>query len=260
MDSSISRFAESPPADSPGFQMRDVVRFFVVDIIVTAALRLLELVGFFQTIDHHVVAILASKVLVFLYLIWLVRERRDAWSETGAATPGKWYAWPLAIGIYVVGYPLVKYIDAANVDLMTQLYAWLGLVYEHRPQIVIVLAFEDILSPPVRVALIATIALAGPILEELAFRGMMLDAFRRRRNAVWSVIATGVLFGAYHFSLPFVLPLSVFGIIFGTVRVLCKSLWCSIFIHSLHNSLTLCLVAYNLGLLREFGEKWFFWL
>ena len=240
--------------------MRDVVRFFVVDVIVTAALRLLELIGLFKTIDQHVIAILVSKVLVFLYLVWLVRARREAWPETGAATAGKWWAWPLALAIYAASYPLIKFIDGLNLGLMTQIYAWLGLVYEHKPQVVIILTFEDILTPAVRIALILTIVLVGPILEELAFRGMMLDAYRRKRNVVWSIVATGVLFGGYHFSLPFFLPLSVFGIVFGTVRVACKTLWCSIFVHCLHNTLTLCLVAHNIGVLQELYENWSAWI
>jgi membrane protease YdiL (CAAX protease family) len=240
--------------------MRDVLRFFTVDIIVVASLRLLELIGFFNTADQHVLAILGSKIVIFLYLVWLVRERREAWLETGAATAGKWWAWPLALAIYAAGYYAVKAVDIVNLDLMTRLYALLGLVYEHRPQVVVILTFENILSAPVRATLILNIVLIGPVLEELAFRGMMMDAYRRRWSVVWSVAATGILFGAYHFSLPLLLPVSALGIVFGIVRVACKTLWCSILVHCLHNALTLLLVAEQLGVLRELREKWGAWL
>jgi membrane protease YdiL (CAAX protease family) len=253
----FSKFDDPPAAGTGGFQMRDVVRFFVVDFIVTASLRLLELIGFFSSIDQHVLAILFSKVVIFLYILWLVSARRDAWTETGIATPGRWWAWPLALALYAAGYYAVFLVDEANLEIMTRLYAMLGLVYEHRPQLVMILTFEDILSPPVRWALVGMTVVAGPILEELAFRGMMLDAYRRRRSAAWSVAATGVLFGAYHFSLPFLLPLSALGVVFGAVRVWCGSLWCSIFAHCLHNGLTLLLVADQLGLLLEWRE-WVF--
>lgn len=236
--------------------MRDVARFFVVDVIVTASLRLLELIGFFSSIDQHVTAILVSKIVIFLYLIWLIRERRGAWRETGAATAGRWRAWPLALALYAAGYYVVAFADSVNIGLMTRLYAALGLVYEHRPQVVMILTFEDILSPPVRAALIFTIVLAGPVLEELAFRGMMMDAYRRGHSAAWSIVATGVLFGAYHFSLPFLLPLSVLGMLFGLVRVWCGTLWCAVLAHCVHNALTLLLVADGLGVLRE----WLDWL
>ncbi len=257
MPAALSKFDDPPPPPSAGFQTRDVVRFFTVDIIVTAVLTLLQLIDFFKTDDQHVVAILVSKALIFLYLVWLIRDRREAWPETGAATAGKWWAWLLAPVVYACGYPLLLWCDQRNIELMTRFYAWLGLVYEHRPQTVTILAFEDILAPPVRVALILMIVIAGPVLEELAFRGMMMDAYRRRRNVVWSVVATGVLFGLYHFSLPFLLPLSVLGILFGIVRVACKTLWCSIFIHCLHNSLTMLLMADSLGILREWKEALF---
>ncbi len=251
----VSKFDEPAAVDAGGFQMRDVVRFFVVDVIVTASLRLLEITGFFTSIDQHVTAILVSKIVIFFYLLWLVRERREAWPETGMTTAGRWWAWPLALALYAAGYYFVYCVDSVNAGLMTRLYAMLGLVYEHRPQVVMILTFEDILSPPVRAALVCMTVVAAPILEELAFRGMMMDAYRRRRSAVWSVIATGVLFGAYHCSLPFFLPLSALGIVFGAVRVLCRTLWCSIFAHCLHNGLTLLIVADNLGLLRDMLDR-----
>ena len=58
-----TRFDEDEPSGSGGagggghgFLMRDVVRFFLVDFIVTASLRLLELIGFFKTVDQNVIA------------------------------------------------------------------------------------------------------------------------------------------------------------------------------------------------------------
>ena len=247
MPATFSRFDASPPAE--GFMIRDVLRFFTVDIIVTASLTLLELIGFFKTIDQHVMAILVSKVVIFLYLVWLVRDRREAWPETGAATAGKWYVWPLALLVYIAGCYAVRHVDMLNRDLMTRLYAFLGLVYEHRPQLVMILTFENILTPPVRIALVVMIALAGPFLEELAFRGMMMDAYRRKHGALYAILATGALFGLYHFSLPFLLPLSALGVVFGIVRVLAKTLWCSVFVHCLHNTLTLLIVADSLEIL-----------
>ncbi len=243
----LSRFDAPPPP--AGFQMRDVLRFFTVDIIVTASLRLLELIGFFKTIDQHVLAILVSKAVIFLYLLWLIKDRRDAWPETGATTPGKWHAYLLALAVYAAGYVAVLHIDAFNGTLMTALYAAFGFVYEHHPQLVMILTFEDILTTPMRIALVAMVVLAGPFLEELAFRGMMLDAYRRGHSALYAVLATGLLFGLYHFSLPFLLPLSFLGVVFGVVRVLCKTLWCSVFAHCLHNALTLFLVARSLEIL-----------
>ncbi len=248
MPHTLTQF-DTPPPEHTGFQMRDIIRFFTVDIIVTASLRLLELTGFFTNPNQHVTAILASKAVIFLYLLWLIKDKRESWPETGATTIGKWYAYPISIALYAASYPLFLQLDKLNIALMTELYAQIGLIYQHQPQLVTILTFEDILSTPVRIALVGMIVIAGPILEELAFRGMMLDAYRRKRNVVWSVVATGFLFGAYHFSIAYLLPLSALGILFGIARVLGKSLWCSILVHCLHNALTLFLMARHLGVL-----------
>jgi hypothetical protein len=59
---------------------------------------------------------------------------------------------------------------------------------------------------------------------------------------------------ALFFCLPFLLPLSVLGILFGVVRVACKTLWCGIFVHCLHNGLTMLLMADSLGMLDGWKE------
>lgn len=242
---------ESGNSAAAGFRVRDVVRFFVVDLIVTISLKLLEGLGFFQSIDGHVLAILGSKVTIFLYVIWLVRDRREAWPETGATTAGRWWAWPLALGLYAAAYPVMVYAGEYNRHLMGLLYEWLGLVYQHQPQVVLILTFEDILSMPVRLLLIFFIVLAGPFLEELTFRGMALDAYRRSRGTAWAVIWTSVLFSLYHFNLSLFLPLSVLGAVFAFARLASRSLWCAVLVHCLHNALTLVILAQEFGVLEQ---------
>lgn len=234
-----------------GFLVRDVIRFFIVDLIVTISLKLLEGIGFFQSIDGHILAILGSKISIFLYVIWLARDRRAAWPETGATTAGKWWAWPLSLALYAAAYPVMLYAGEYNRHLMNQLYQWLGWVYEYQPQVVLILTFEDILSMPVRLTLIFFIVLAGPFLEELTFRGMALDAYRRSRGVAWAVLWTSVLFSLYHFNLSLFLPLTVLGAVFAFARLVSRSLWCSVTVHCLHNAFTLLVLAKEFGVLDQ---------
>lgn len=232
-----------------GFLARDLIRFFIVDIILIIAAKLMVGLGVITHPDTHVGVILAGKVVLLLYLFWLVRDRRDAWTETGAATAGKWWAWPASIALYAAAYPALVYVDRFNRVVMLKLHAWLDIEYVPTPQDVMILIFEDILSNPVRIVLILFVVLIGPFMEELAFRGVGMDSYRRRSGVVWALVITSVLFGLYHFSIHLVIPLSFLGLIFGIARVFSHSLWCAILIHCLHNGLTLAVMAHELGIL-----------
>lgn len=235
--------------EGSGFMIRDLIRFFIVDVIIIATQKLLLGLGFFQGPDTYVLAILAGKVILSLYLVWLICSHRDAWRQTGAATLGRWWAWPLAIALYAGAYPLLLWGDRASHALMDMLYNALGWVYTPAPQDVVLLIFENVLDVPTRLALVFFTVLAGPFMEELAFRGMGMDALRRESGTGAAVFWTSLLFGMYHFSLPLVLPLSLLGAFFALVRILSRSMWCSFFLHCFHNALALAIIAREAGLI-----------
>lgn len=232
---------------STGFLPRDLIRFFVVDVILIAATRLMLGLGLVTLPDTHITIILAGKLILLLYLIWLIREKRNAWTATGAATIGKWWAWPASIGLYAVAYFALGPISRANHTLMVMAHSWLGMVYDPKPQDVMILIFENILSSQVRIALIVFVVLVGPLMEEFAFRGIGFNAYRRTSGIVRSLLFTSILFGLYHFTLHLAIPLAFLGMIFGLARIMANSLWCAIFIHCLHNALTLAILASQLG-------------
>ena len=233
--------------EESGFRTRDIYRFFAVDVIIVIILKLLLGLGFFPTLDAHVLAVLAGRVILFCYLAWLIRERRNAWREAGGATAGRGWAWPLSLAVYAAGYPLILWADRLNIALLRQIHASFGEVFVPTPQNIITLIFEDILASPIRAILVAFTVLIGPFMEELAFRGMGLDAFRRSAGPVRAIFWTSLLFGLYHFSLQMLIPLSLLGAIFAAARLLSRSLWCAVAVHSLHNCFTLAVTAHALG-------------
>ncbi len=230
-----------------GFQKRDLIRFFLVDLILVVAVRLMLGLGILPNLDVYVLAILAGKVILAGYLLWLIRAHRQAWPETGAASAGRWWAWPAALGFYALCYPLLLYLDRLNRLIMAIVYNQLGWIYQPKIQEVLLLIFEDLLSQPIRLLLLIFTVLVGPIMEEFAFRGIGLDAYTRRDGAVWAVAVTSLLFGLFHFSLQFLIPLSVLGALFAAVRIFSRSLWCAIMVHCLHNAIALSVVAEDLG-------------
>lgn len=239
-------------AQPEGFLVRDLLRFFMVDVILIIGLRLFLFLGLFSDPNAYVLGILATKVILLAYILWIVRDRRDAWPETGGATAGRWWAWPAGLALYAAAYPITIQINKLNHQLMIHLHNWFGWHYAREPQDVMILIFENILENPVRILLVFFTVVAGPFMEELAFRGIGMDAFRRRRGLIWALFWTSILFGLYHFRLDLLLPLSFLGLVFGAARAMSRSLWCAVCIHCLHNAVAIYIMARELGLSRQY--------
>lgn len=80
------------------------------------------------------------------------------------------------------------------------------------------------------------LSVCGPIVEELAFRGMAFAALRKRGLPVWAtVVLSAALFALFHFE-PIRLPvLLVVGVILGVVRARTGVLGPSMVAHAINN-------------------------
>ena len=81
------------------------------------------------------------------------------------------------------------------------------------------------------------IMIGAPIVEEIAFRGMLFNSLRKRRiGAVWTIIITAVVFSAFHFEpIRFFLLLPI-GLVYGWVRWKTGSLGASMVAHGVNNA------------------------
>lgn len=237
-----------------GFLGRDIIRFLAVDVILVLCLKLLIGLGVFSSVNMYIITILASKLLLLFYLLWLVQSRSRGWLATGSGSVGRWWGWPVALILYAAAYPVLLWLSRANDRIMALVYSLAGWQYAPQPQDVVALIFNDsgLIADSLRLVLVGFAVLIGPWMEELAFRGVGLDGFRKGGGLFSAVIWVGILFGMYHFSLNLLLPLSALGILFGVMRVISGSLWCSTFCHCLHNSLALAVTSYELGWLDNY--------
>lgn len=232
-----------------GYLIRDLLRFFAVDIIALCAVRVLLRIGFIPGPGYYVSSILATKLILLCYLFWLIQRRDSDWESTGATTIGRWWTWPVCVAAYVLCFYLMIHIGQFNQRLLVSVYEFMGWVYLPEYQDVVLLIFGERLQFGIRVVLVIFAVLIGPFMEELAFRGVGMDAFWRRWGTIAAVICTSVLFGIFHFGIQVLLPLTIMGAFFALVRIVSGSLWCAIFIHSLHNAVTLTVSAFELGAL-----------
>jgi len=90
------------------------------------------------------------------------------------------------------------------------------------------------------------LVIAAPLVEELFFRGYLLDKIRTQHSDSFSIIVTGLFFGLIHWS-PYsyfwhdlgdfspILFTGIGGILYAWLRIKTGSIWPSIFCHSIWN-------------------------
>ena len=79
--------------------------------------------------------------------------------------------------------------------------------------------------------------IAAPIVEEIMFRGYVLDAIREIHGDTVAVLGSAVMFGILHID-PYVAGLAALGgIVYGWIRIETGSLWPSIISHMIWNGI-----------------------
>ncbi|AUC75094.1 CPBP family intramembrane glutamic endopeptidase [Olleya sp. Bg11-27] len=92
---------------------------------------------------------------------------------------------------------------------------------------------------------IVFIAILPPIIEELAFRGVLFNQLQKVTSNKVTIIATAFLFALIHFSILSFLWIFPFGLLLGYLRSRYSTLWLGIIIHFIHNLSIVLLDYYN---------------
>lgn len=99
--------------------------------------------------------------------------------------------------------------------------------------------FEVILSSWLGVFIVGV---AGPVIEELIFRRGVMHALLKRYSPGIAIVASSLIFGVIHFNPAQIFSASLFGLVLGWLYYRTGSLWPSILMHVVNNSLSLFLM------------------
>ncbi|MGO4956564.1 lysostaphin resistance A-like protein [Luteococcus sp. Sow4_B9] len=163
-------------------------------------------------------------------LYWLVHTRlRWGWRELGF-TPARRSLWHLCWELPVM--LLGSALFAATVG------PWFGLAPTNDAERASGSSLEGLGDRPLLLAMtVLALVVLGPLMEEILFRRMLLDAIRARCGAWLAVLGSGVVFALVHVSpqvICYVLPL---GFALGLLRVWHQTLWASLLAHCANNAL-----------------------
>jgi len=88
------------------------------------------------------------------------------------------------------------------------------------------------------------VAIVAPVVEELIFRGLILQGFRRNYNSFVAVLMSALLFALFHLN-PWQFPATfILGLLLGWIVVRTNSIFLAILGHSINNLLVLITVTY----------------
>ncbi len=92
-----------------------------------------------------------------------------------------------------------------------------------------------------RLAMVAIVAVIGPVAEEWLFRGLLYDTVRRHAGPIGTVVATSLAFSAFHMDPVQGIPLLFTGAVFGALREVTGSVAPAIAAHIANNALGVAL-------------------
>ena len=87
-------------------------------------------------------------------------------------------------------------------------------------------------------------SIAGPLCEELAFRGVIFSGLRKSGKVLGAIVLQGVMFGFMHLNVNQMAYAMVIGIAFGALVEVTGSIWTSFFGHALINTTGLLAMYY----------------
>ncbi len=201
------------------FQKR-VMRWFAVmwALIFAVAVNVPQLSTFRRQLmfNEFVVFAGASVLMLFVYRLNL--------RETLALRPVKWPVW-IAVAI------AAPFGNLMGIAIFKLLNFVIPVPQEAIQQMAAIMPKDVPLWQ-----LYIYLGLIPGVIEELAFRGMLLHGLRRRIRPVLLPLVVGVVFGLFHFSLFRIGPTGFLGILLTVIALLTGSVFPGIVLHILNNS------------------------
>lgn len=97
-------------------------------------------------------------------------------------------------------------------------------------------------STPIVIVTILYVCLIGPFLEELLFRGFILQKTASVSPAL-GIVLSSVMFGMFHGDMEQVINATIMGLFFGYIALKANSIWPTIIMHIVNNSFSCALTV-----------------
>lgn len=236
----LRRPADAPSGVSWGF--RELLQVFIFLFFVEAAILTLQgLTGAgvgIKKFDRNIFLMINSllrDVCVAGFVFWVVRRRFHESLEQIGLTLKRFFRNVLVGTLGYLALAPVLIAVLFIVSLTAQLFS-----YEPALQPVVEIYLKEKQTNTLFFFTLF-VAILGPAIEEIFFRGFAYSVFRRRLGAGLAMVSTAVVFAVLHVNLIAFLPIFVLGVFLAYLYEVTGSLVPSMTAHMLHNLIMVCL-------------------
>jgi membrane protease YdiL (CAAX protease family) len=212
--------------------------FLVASLFVTLGLFQLQAA---DTQDTNTKDAISAIVLLafYLFLLWLiqmliVKRYRCTWQMLGLRSVG--WQWVAVVPI------IFAFLTFLWVIMFRVMVVLLGPTVQW-PKVLTSTTVESAHQPVLEVLIILTGVVLTPLAEELLFRGVLYQAFRRTMPVGMAALAASLIFAGMHFTLALFIPLTVMGYVLAWLFDRSGSLIPGMLVHACNNGIILVILV-----------------
>jgi uncharacterized protein len=209
-------FPEREPQAYPSFfQSLGLIGFLILISVLLSPVTLL----FGDSPLGRSFALLVSYVGAFGLALFIGMKRKQQYEQRTQVFSFARVSWPLYLVLFLITLALIMPIDFLSSLIPMPEY------------------FREMFREVIRndVFSILAVVVAAPLLEELLFRGVILDGFLKIYTPKSAIVLSAILFGLAHMNPWQFIGAFILGILIGWVYWKTDSLWPCIFIHLVNN-------------------------
>ncbi len=225
----------SLPQEAVGWDGTHVFQAVVFMFFVEAILLILEALFYFRTgsggWSRDLVLMANSLVrstLTAIFIMILVMRRGHKLRDLGLAAKDLFKNIGRGLLAYIAAFP------ALLLTLLVLAFAAKAISYEPVPQNVVQIYLKSS-SDPYLLFFTLFVAGAGPILEEIFFRGFTYKAFRQKLGVVPAMAVSSLIFALFHLNLAAFIPVFLLGMLLCYLYEVTGSLVAPMTTHAAHN-------------------------
>lgn len=224
--------------------------FMLAQAVVVALIEVLKLAGVpFDLVDPSLFQVVAGGIIYALSLVivigvpWLVKKSRTTKEELGVQRMPTW----LDI-VWVPAGAIAYVVLTATITALAMVF--LKFVDYGQTQET---GFNGINEQAEYIMAFIMLVVIAPIAEELLFRGYLFGKLRKYAPTWIAILITSLLFAIVHFAWNVGLDVFALSIVLCLLRIVSGSLWPSIMLHMLKNSVAFYFLFINPTLLSTLG-------
>ncbi|MFC1655241.1 lysostaphin resistance A-like protein [Patescibacteria group bacterium] len=211
---------------------------FVLELLLYVLIQAIGLPDFVKIISDNI--LLKGIILLFMYLLqvagmlfplwfFIIRKYASRWKDFAFKWigTGKTILWIIMAYLFFLGLSILLIIIFFSLGIE-------ALGFEKQSSI-----FEIFGTDPFGIFIAVLIALViAPVVEEIFFRGFVLQTLAKRISPFWGVVLTALIFASVHFEFQSIMPLLILSVVLNVIFVKTKSIWPGILFHVFNNTIS----------------------